>query len=91
MDNRFLMGVGASQDVNVTGGTNTLQGDGGHNHGGATSGFAGYQWGEINYDRQRGHQDEFMMRFGIPAIGNHNHGGDKRPAYIGVYFIIRIF
>lgn len=91
MDKRFLMGVSAATDVCSTGGTNDIPMEAAHIHGGATNGFAGYQPGHINYDRGPDRQDEFMMRFGILPDGQHNHGGDNKPAYCGVYFIIRIF
>ncbi|MDR3697113.1 hypothetical protein [Mucilaginibacter sp.] len=91
VDDRFLMGVSPATAVCEYGGTNAIPDDGGHNHGGVTNGFGGYQPGEINYDRGPGRQDPFMMRFGIPEQGPHNHNGDNRPAFCGVYFIIRIF
>src|SRR5262245_58994811 len=64
-DNRFLMGVAQPADINVGAGSNDLSNDGSHSHAGATAGFAGYQQGEINFDRGPGHQDAFMPRYGI--------------------------
>ena len=91
LDNRFLMGVSASSDVCGYGGNNTIPQDGQHSHGGVTNGFGGYQQGEINYDRGPGRPDAFMMRFGINSDGAHSHGGENRPLFCGVYFIIRIY
>ncbi|WP_428328739.1 hypothetical protein [Mucilaginibacter sp.] len=91
VDNRFLMGVSPSSAVCAYGGNNTIPDQGQHSHGGATNKFGGYQPGEINYDRGPGRQDQFMMRLGIDSDGNHNHGGENRPLFCGVYFIIRIF
>lgn len=89
-NDRFLMGVAANGPVAAPGGSNTIDLGGGHNHGGKTIGFAGYQAGEINYDRQQGHQDQYGIQLRIDTDGGHNHGGDKRPAYLGVFYIIRI-
>jgi len=90
MDNRFLMGVSASLDVCSYGGNNVIPECNDHNHNGATNEFKGYQPGNINYDSGPDRQDSYMMRFGIDGDGAHNHGGENRPLFCGVYFIIRI-
>src|ERR1700744_1411416 len=43
MDDRFLMGVSASNSVGQYGGNNSLPADGQHNPGGLTDGSGGYQ------------------------------------------------
>jgi hypothetical protein len=90
-DDRFLMGVApGSPGLKQNGGSNLIQPDGSHNHGGATGGLSHYDWGAINYDRQGEHWDQFQMRMVIGVDGQHSHGGDKRPAFFGVLYIIRI-
>jgi hypothetical protein len=90
-DDRFPMGVEAAASVCEYGGNNGIPNSGQHAHNGLTNGFGGYQAGHINYDRGPDRPDPYMIRFGIDADGNHNHGGENRSLFCGVYFIIRIF
>jgi hypothetical protein len=86
-DERFLMGIAAAEHVATLGGDNALASDGGHAH---SCSFVGYAAGEINYQRGPGHGDPFQMQYGASPVGAHNHGGDRRPRYCGVYFMLRI-
>ena len=80
--------------------SHNLHNAGGHAHGGATAQFMGYLQGKINWGRQGEQGDPFMPTYqivqdgdhahGIDANGTHNHGGENRPLYYGVYYIIRI-
>ena len=88
-ENRFLMGVSAATPVGAGqgAGSNTLPSGGNHTH---TIRFNGYAPGEINYNRNQGHQDQFQMQYAAAQAGAHDHGGDNRPAYMPVHFICRI-
>jgi hypothetical protein len=89
LTDRFVMGV-PPERLTETGGVKGIPMDGGHNHGGVTAGFAGYQTGEINYDRQRGHVDQFEIALKIAPADAHNHGGENRPPYYGLIKLIRL-
>lgn len=86
-DSVFIMGIPASSQVGQKGGNNNIPTDGNHNH---SIRMTGYAPGEINYNRGPGRFDQYQMQYGSADAGNHSHGGENRPRYIGVYFIIRI-
>jgi hypothetical protein len=86
---RFTMGVTAAR-IGETAGRANIPKAGTHSHGGRTSGFAGYMPGEVNYDVRRGHPSEYHIESVIGPDGEHDHGGENRPPYVGVLKIMRI-
>ncbi len=76
-DDRFPMGVGTGR-LGEVGGNNAIASDGSHTH---TFADAGYDTAPDG--------SNFVNGVVINAAGNHNHGGDKRPRYLGVVYIIR--
>ena len=89
LTDRFVMGV-PPERLTETGGVKAIPSDGGHDHGGVTAGFGNYQWGQINYDRGPGRNDQFEINLKIAQVAAHNHGGENRPPYYGLVKLIRI-
>ncbi|EGQ8038250.1 hypothetical protein G5Y08_004591 [Vibrio parahaemolyticus] len=90
LTNRFIMGARDASSSGNVGGTNSIAMDGEHSHGGRTNGFAGYIPGEINWDTRRGYQNPYQIKHAIRPDGSHNHGGDNRPAFYSVVYIIKM-
>ena len=77
-DSRFVMGVGASS-VGLTGGRNDIPTDGSHTH----------SFGQTSSDLAPDASSNTSGSFTNPA-GAHSHGGDNRPRYMGLQYIIRV-
>lgn len=90
-DNRFLMGVGADTSAGVTGGSNVIPTDGSHGHSGSTSDRVDQKTGSPRYLDTSGNKGfRHTHPLTIRAGGRHNHGGDNRPSFYAVRFIIRV-
>jgi hypothetical protein len=95
-DERFLMGVRAGDAASVAGGTNKIQPDGAHTHhlsgttGPANSGLPGLGDGLTQGGNLHFHNHGFDGRTDSQDPKLHDHGGDKRPAFLTTHFIIRI-
>ncbi len=87
-DNRFLMG--ARENIGGYGGSNSILPDGHHSHGGTTSEaskiYDGCDSGSDRYPTQGFHTHTFTTN----NNGEHNHGGDNRPSFFGVIYIIKV-
>ena len=91
MDNRFVMGVASSEELDSTGGSNEIVADGQHNHRGTATNRVNQVSGTPRYldsSGNRGFRHTHDLQ--VNANGNHNHGGDGRPQFYGTYFIIRV-
>ena len=77
-DNRFLMGV-SSGSVGAIGGRNDIPAGGSHTH----------TFGQSSVDRAPDASHFSDGSFTNPA-GSHNHGGENRPQFTGVQYIIRV-
>ena len=91
MDNRFVMGVASAEELNSTGGSNQIVMDGQHNHRGSATNRVNQVSGSPRYldsSGNRGFRHTHDLQ--INVNGNHDHGGDRRPQYLGTYFIIRV-
>ena len=90
-DDRFLMGVGAGTSVGVTGGVNEIVTDGSHGHRGEASDRVTQKTGSPRYLDTSGNKGfKHTHSLSIQADGRHNHGGDNRPNFYSVRFIIRV-
>lgn len=90
-DDRFLMGVETSDRVGIAGGSSSITQGGLHGHSGTTSGRIREQSGTprrlVNSgDRTFQHTHQLQLQ----RDGGHNHGGENRPQYYGVRFIVRV-
>ncbi len=90
-DDRFLMGVGADKMIGYMAGSNELAADGNHSHSGSATNRIQQQAGtprnlEVSGSKGFQHTHDLSLR----ASGAHTHGGDSRPAYYAVRFIIRV-
>lgn len=83
---KFVMGVTPARQ-GETGGSAQIPAAGGHAHG---INFNGYAGGEINYDRGRGHVDQFQMQYAAAPAGSHDHSGENRPPFFGLIKLIRV-
>lgn len=90
-DNRFLMGVEGPEFVGLSAGSNLIPRARPHSHSGSTSGrtreLSGTPRRLVNAgdkSLQHTHQVE------IQSAGDHNHGGENRPQFYGVRFIVRV-
>ena len=96
-DDRFLMGTADANELNTREGSNTISSDGMHTHAisGSTNWVAmgdpdGSNAGlQKDGDQRHAHQHGMNFTSGS-ASTEHTHGGDKRPAFYGVQWIIRI-
>ena len=79
-DDRFLMGVYGKR-VGKPGGKNSIP-DKTLNHG-----WNSIKHGEIGYGSRTGNA---TYKGKIKSHGSHNHGGENRPKYLGVLFIMKI-
>lgn len=87
LEGRFLVGVRHINKTQQKGGRNDIPAQGGHNHGGATTSVNSNR---ITYDRGGDNNGVwFNHSHGIRGEGNHNHGGDNRPPYFTVIYIIK--
>ena len=90
-DGRFLMGVGAEGMIGVSGGSNALPTAGGHSHSGEATGRITQTSGTPRNLEQRGDKGfRHTHALSLSSAGGHNHGGDKRPAFYGVRYIVRV-
>lgn len=93
-DNRFLMGVEAAQSVNQAGGRNDIPQAGSHNHGVNTGTPRDSVPDSHGFDADERNQPPAVTgidhRHRISLDGAHNHEGENRPQFLGVFFIIRI-
>ena len=90
-DDRFLMGVDSAEMVGVMSGSSSIPQDGHHSHNGATTGRIREQSGTprrlVNSgDKTFQHTHDIQ----IQAEAGHNHGGENRPQFFGVRFIVRV-
>ncbi len=86
-DDRFLMGVRTSGEV-ARGGNNAIAMDDGHNHGGKTSRQNSTRLANLNSGTQSEFPDIHDHLIGID--GAHDHGGENRPKFYGVTWIIKV-
>lgn len=90
-EERFLMGVNSDAAVGLTGGSNSIPGDGLHNHIGSISGRVQEQSGTPRYLKYSGDRSfQHSHQVDIRGNGAHSHGGDNRPHFYGVRFIVRV-
>ncbi len=96
-DGRFLMGVGA-RDIGIYGGSATIPEDGGY-PGGETGGRIDREdesWELRPRDIENApyRPNPHWVRVGhvhpVPGVPPHDHGGDNRPPFLGVRFIMRV-
>jgi hypothetical protein len=78
-DSRFLMGTNAA-GLAAKGGGNAITSDGAHSH----SIIA------VGYDTAPDYASYDYSGVVTDSAGAHNHGGDRRPLYVGTLFIIRV-
>lgn len=90
MNDRFIMGVNAAKAVGQSGGDNSIPRVGNHSHGGGTDHGTHVNWNPGSEFRIGGEVFDHVHGIRTDDQGAHDHGGDNRPAYIGVYFIVRI-
>jgi hypothetical protein len=84
---KFTMGVPIERNGEV-GGNNKIPVDGKHNHTGETGDMQGFRNQQFMASHGLG-QDQ-NHKHAILDGGDHDHGGDNRPAYVGVIKIIRV-
>jgi hypothetical protein len=90
-DNRFLMGVGPTETVGTTGGTNAISPDGRHGHAGTATDRVTQKTGSPRYLDTSGNKGfKHTHNLSIKSDGLHSHGGDNRPSFYAVRFIIRV-
>jgi hypothetical protein len=77
-DDRFLMGTTVA-NIGIKGGGNTIAVDGAHVH----------TWNQTGADLVPD-ASNFSNGAFMDSAGGHNHGGDRRPSFMGVLYIIRI-
>jgi hypothetical protein len=77
-DSRFLMGV-SSSSVGSTGGRNDIPSDGSHTH----------TFGQTASDLAPDASNVSNGSYTNPS-GAHTHGGENRPKFVGVQYIIRV-
>jgi hypothetical protein len=88
-DGRFLMGTVHGEYLKY-GGTNRIETDGLHNHAAHSSDA------QIGSRHPHGFQrrgDECRVHdhaITVDAAGGHNHGGENRPAFFGLAYIMRV-
>lgn len=87
LQDRFLMGTIEPTRLRERNGSNSIPIDGSHRHSTDGSGFAGF-------DRLLGGEGGVAVptdhSHGVSDEGAHEHGGDNRPAYQAVIFIMRV-
>lgn len=90
-DGRFLMGIGSDGMIGVSGGSNALPTAGGHSHSGEATGRITQTSGTPRNLEQRGDKGfRHSHALSLKSAGGHDHGGDKRPAFYGVRYIVRV-
>lgn len=77
-DSRFIMGV-AQGSVGITGGRNDIPSDGSHTH----------SFSQTSSDLAPDASSNTSGSYTNPA-GAHTHGGENRPRYLGLQYIIRV-
>jgi len=85
----FLMGSSVT-DIGSIGGSNQIAADGNHNHTGRTGGPSSRDGCDNGGDKHPG-SHHHSHGFTTSTTGQHNHGGDNRPQFFGVLYIIRIY
>lgn len=88
-DDRFPMGT--LRQHRKEGGSNAIAADGAHSHSGRTHGMedAGPPHPH-GHARQSSSNRNHTHAFDTNGAGNHDHGGDNRPQWSGVVYIIRV-
>jgi hypothetical protein len=87
LEGRFLMGVRHLDKTQSKGGRSDIPGQGAHSHGGATTTVNSNR---IAYDGGGDNNGVwFNHNHSIQEEGNHNHGGENRPPYFTVIYIIK--
>lgn len=76
-DGRFLRGTGSLDELGRSGGTDAIRVDGEHSH---DSG---------GRKLKRGGEDS-TPEYHVYTAGAHDHGGDNRPPFVNVYYIMRL-
>ena len=90
-DGRFLMGVGSETMIGVSGGSNAISTDGAHTHNGTATNRIQQQAGAPRNLETNGSKGfRHTHKISLQTNSGHDHGGDKRPAFFGVRFIVRI-
>jgi hypothetical protein len=77
-DNRFVMGVGIGS-AGITGGRNDIPNDGSHTH----------SFSQTTADMAPD-ASHFTSGSFTNAAGGHTHGGENRPSFLGLPYIIRV-
>jgi hypothetical protein len=77
-DDRFLMGTSIA-NMGIKGGDNAIPDDGAHVH----------AWNQTGADLVPDGSNFTNGAF-MNSAGGHNHGGDRRPRFLGILYIIRI-
>jgi hypothetical protein len=84
----YLSGVADAATVNTSFGRNDIPNEAAHTHGNSTS------WENVGSPDGHGFQKEggqcHWHTHTLNPDGAHSHGGDNKPASVGVWFIIRI-
>lgn len=85
LNERFLMGTTDFAGIGQIGGNNTIPTEGEHSHGLGSSGNAGWTRllaGDVQVAAEHSHS--------VSSAGGHNHGGDNRPNFYTVVYIMRV-
>ncbi len=87
LEGRFLIGVRHLNKTQQKGGRADIPGQGNHSHGGATTSVNANR---ITYDRGGDNNGVwFNHSHGIRGDGSHDHGGENRPPFFTVIYIIK--
>jgi|UPI00037C4812 hypothetical protein len=87
LEGRFLMGVRHLNKTQQKGGRGDIPAQGAHSHGGATTSVNSAR---ITYSHGGDNNGVwFNHSHGIKNEGNHNHGGENKPPYFTVIYIIK--
>lgn len=87
---RFLMGAAAVSAAGEIGGSNRLPTQAGHDHGGTTGERVGWQQGSINWEATQGHSTPYQPTWAIVPEAGHDHGGEGRPAFYSLIYLMKI-
>ena len=94
-DNRFFMSVADENSVLTTGGSAKLPLDGSHTH--PFTGTTDADQSTVMVKQKETQNSSVAssphthnVRGTVDNSGEHDHGGDKRPPFVGVLFIIRV-
>ena len=94
-DNRFFMSVADEADVLRIGGTDRISPDGMHTH--PFAGTTEPDQATVMVKQKETQNSAVAMsphthtvRGTVDGGGQHDHGGENRPPFVGVFFIIRV-